>query len=74
MPSSPPLWGAPVQPDRPTPSGLRERRKALSLSQSECARRAGVTARSWQRWEKGQQDIPAWMEMFLRGIEATDAR
>ena len=63
-----------MRPDRPTPSELRERRKALSLSQGECARIAGVTTRSWQRWEAGQQDIPLWTGPFLRGIEATDAR
>jgi len=60
-----------VLPDRrPAPSELRERRKALSLSQGQCARIAGVTTRSWQRWEAGDQDIPLWTDMFLRGLEA----
>ena len=58
-----------VMTDRLTPAELRERRKALSLSQGEVCRIAGVTTRSWQRWEKGTQDIPAWMGMFLRGLE-----
>lgn len=57
-------------PDRPTPAELRERRKALSLSQGECARIAGVASRTWQRWEAGDQDIPLWTDMFLRGLEA----
>ncbi|MBK8246255.1 MAG: helix-turn-helix domain-containing protein [Gemmatimonadetes bacterium] len=56
-------------PDRPTPADLRERRKALSLSQGACARIAGVTTRSWQRWEAGDQDIPPWTDMFMRGLE-----
>lgn len=43
---------------------------ALSLSQGQCARIAGVTTRSWQRWEAGTQDVPPWTDMFLRGLEA----
>ncbi|BBK44109.1 hypothetical protein STVA_41290 [Allostella vacuolata] len=52
-----------------TPAELRERRKALSLSQGECARRAGTASRTWQRWEAGDQDIPAWTDLFLAALE-----
>lgn len=54
---------------RLTPSDLRERRRALSLSQGDCARLAGSATRTWQRWETGEQDIPLWIELFLRCLE-----
>jgi predicted transcriptional regulator len=58
-----------LPPDRLTPAELRERRKALSLSQGEGARRAGVNLRTWQRWEAEELDIPLWMDLFLKGME-----
>ena len=54
---------------RPTPAELRERRKALSLSQGDCAILSGVASRTWQRWEAGDQDIPLWTDPFLRCLE-----
>lgn len=38
-----------------TPAELRARREALGLSQAELARRLGVAANTWWRWEQGQR-------------------
>lgn len=35
------------------PARIRERRKALPLTQDDAANRARVTLRTWQRWETG---------------------
>ena len=35
------------------PARLRARRKTLGVSQETAAARAGVTLRTWQRWEEG---------------------
>lgn len=38
---------------------LRQRRKALRLSQREAAKLIGVTSRNYQRWEKGENGVTA---------------
>lgn len=46
---------------------LRDRRKALALSQTAAAVRSGVTLRTWQRWEAGDSKPHAGL---LAGIAA----
>ena len=50
------------KPTAPPPIGqqIAARRRELSLSQEECARRIGVSANTWPRWEQGVRavDVP----------------
>lgn len=58
-----------MPPDRLTPSELRERRRALSLSQGQLARSFGVGERTVSRWETGALDIPVHVDLSLRCLE-----
>lgn len=42
----------------PTASEIKAIRKRLGLSQSEAARRVGVSWRTWARWEAGSKIPP----------------
>lgn len=62
---------------------LKERRKALKLTQAEIAERLGIHPLTWARWEKRpatrvallfEPDCPAWLEKMLAELEAKSAR
>jgi DNA-binding transcriptional regulator YiaG len=49
-----------------TPQQLKERRKALGLSQAEFARAVGVSSDvTVRRWEAGSRDIPGAVSVIL---------
>lgn len=48
-----------------TPAELRERRKALNLSQAALAAAIGVPLRSLQNWEIGHRGIPRFTAEHL---------
>lgn len=52
----PPLW----------PSDLRVWREGEGLTQARAAELAGVTLRTWQRWEAGDTPTPHWLPDRLR--------
>tara|TARA_R100001086_G_scaffold41712_1_gene18291 strand:- start:594 stop:761 length:168 start_codon:yes stop_codon:yes gene_type:complete len=49
---------------------LRKERMKLGLSMSECARRADVPFRTWQKWELGTRRTPEMAFKLLKGIES----
>ena len=49
---------------------LRKERIKLGLSMSECARRADVPFRTWQKWELGTRRTPEMAFKLLKGIES----
>ncbi len=57
-----------------TPAELVERRKALHLTQFALAVRLGVRPQSVNRWERGKQPIPAWLDLALKGLEMEPRR
>lgn len=53
-----------------TSDELRERRKALNLTQEQLARRLGMTLNSVSRWEGGKVSIPALLDLALKQLES----
>tara|TARA_R100001015_G_C4463615_1_gene49657 strand:+ start:384 stop:551 length:168 start_codon:yes stop_codon:yes gene_type:complete len=51
-------------------TNLRKERMKLGLSMSECARRADVPFRTWQKWELGHRRTPDLAFKLLKGIES----
>tara|TARA_S200002703_G_C3784578_1_gene241830 strand:+ start:682 stop:969 length:288 start_codon:yes stop_codon:yes gene_type:complete len=51
-------------------TNLRKERIKLGLSMSECARRADVPFRTWQKWELGTRRTPDLAFKLLKGIES----
>lgn len=58
-----------------TPDELRRFRKDLGLSQSQFAKMVGASSdRTVRRWEDGERDIPAYIEIIADLIDrSTDA-
>lgn len=52
-----------------TPDDLRERRRALGLSQIDLARELGVNYRTVSDWERGINGIPGPLDLALRCLE-----
>ena len=48
---------------------LRERRLALSLTQAELARIAGVDETTVWRWEHNHRRVPKWIDVVLDTLE-----
>src|SRR5947208_2757226 len=47
---------------------LKQWLAAQRLSQAECARRLGVSRVTVSNWSRGQQRIPRWLPLALRGL------
>jgi non-specific serine/threonine protein kinase len=58
-----------------TPDELRDRRKALGLSQSGLGRALGISPNTVARWERGEQRLgnPALVRLALDGLARADA-
>jgi DNA-binding XRE family transcriptional regulator len=52
---------------------LRQRRKALGMTQEQLARVLGVSRQSVFMWESGRTAIPALLELALRCLELVPA-
>ena len=54
-----------------TPEEIREARRKLGLSQVEIARRLDVDVVTWNRWERGRQDVrfPEILRLAFVGLE-----
>jgi DNA-binding XRE family transcriptional regulator len=52
---------------------LRQRRKALGMTQEQLARVLGVSRQSVFMWESGRTAIPALLELALRYLELVPA-
>lgn len=52
----------------PTASEVRALRASLDLSQSEIVARLphGITLRTWQAWEQGERQCPAYAWAYVR--------
>lgn len=62
-----------IHPLTPTPEAIRSVRIQARLSQEEAGFLAGVSARTWQRWESGQNGAePAVWQRFLETVGQTD--
>jgi transcriptional regulator with XRE-family HTH domain len=61
-----------------TPDELRQRRKALRLSQRKLAEALGVTQHTVSRWEEGKITLTAprslWLDVEMRRIERQPKR
>lgn len=52
-----------------TGAELRERRKALNLSQVEMAEALGISGNTVARWERDEIGIPPYLDLALSTIE-----
>jgi len=49
---------------------LREKRKALEMTQAQLAKALGVNIMTVSRWERGLRSIPPYLSLALEAIEA----
>jgi len=49
---------------------LREKRKALEMTQAQLAKALGVNIMTVSRWERGLMSIPSHLSLALEAIEA----
>jgi DNA-binding XRE family transcriptional regulator len=52
-----------------TPTELRERRRALGMSQAKLAAALGITETRYQGWETGRNGIPPFLHLALDALE-----
>jgi transcriptional regulator with XRE-family HTH domain len=50
-----------------TPQELREWRKAKGMTQGQGAELAGVSLRTYKRWELGELPVPHLLELYIQG-------
>jgi transcriptional regulator with XRE-family HTH domain len=50
-----------------TPNELREWRKAKGMTQGQGAELAGVSLRTYKRWELGELPVPRLLELYIQG-------
>lgn len=53
-----------------TAAQFKAQRRALRLSQQALAAALGVSVRTVQAWEQGQNPIPVWVERFTELLTA----
>lgn len=53
-----------------TPAEFKATRRALRLSQQAMGDALGVSVRTVQAWEQGQNPIPVWVERFTELLTA----
>lgn len=53
-----------------TPTGLKEKRLAMQLTQAELAELLPINLRTYQAWEAGRYSIPSLIDRAMASIEA----